>query len=307
MNARIALRLAAPLLLLAGGVLLSAQAPQLPSAPLKQFGASITPSFDGWYDNPDGSHNLLIGYYNRNIESELDIPIGPNNKFDPGPADRGQPTHFMTRRHFGMFIVTMPKETPKTQKITWTLTANNVTTTIPMYMHTDYNLTPLKSTEESPDRTFNLPPTLRFASSGPSWTGPGITLSKAVDRTATVGTPMPLDLLVDDDARYSTGGNGPMANPQAPVSVTIAKYRGPGDVKVADARPKFEAIKGGKPMEPYSGKAATSLTFSQPGEYIVEVTVNDYSGNGGGGSGCCWTNSMLKVTVTGTASTTNGR
>jgi hypothetical protein len=98
-----------------------------------------------------------------------------------------------------------------------------------------------------------------------------------------------------------------MANPQSPVSVTIAKYRGPGDVKVADARPKFEGIKGGKPMEPYSGKAATSLTFSQPGEYIVEVTVNDYSGNGGGGSGCCWTNSMLKVTVTGTASTTNGR
>jgi hypothetical protein len=28
------------------------------------------------------------------------------------------------------------------------------------------------------------------------------------------------------------------------------------------------------------------------------VTVNDYSGNGGGGSGCCWTNGMIRVTVT---------
>ncbi len=97
--------------LLAGGVLLSAQAPQLPSAPLKQFGASITPSFDGWYDNPDGSHNLLIGYYNRNIEAELDIPDRSEQQVRARrPADRGQPTHFLTRRHYGMFIVTMPKE-----------------------------------------------------------------------------------------------------------------------------------------------------------------------------------------------------
>ena len=292
---------------LAGGALL-AQAPQLPSAPLKQFGASITPSFEGWFDNPDGTHNLLVGYYNRNTESELDIPIGPNNGFgvvdrdgrvevEPGSADRGQPTHFLTRRRFGMFVITLPAETPKTQKIAWRLTANGVTATVPMYMHTDYNLTPLKSSEESPDRTFNLPATLRFAPNGPSFFGPGVTTTKAVERTATAGKPMPLDLLVDDDGRYSTGANAPMNNPQAPVNVTISKYRGPGDVKVADARPKFEALKGGKPMQPYSGKAATTLTFSQPGEYLVHVTVNDYSGNGGGGSGCCWTNGMIKVSV----------
>ena len=298
MSARIVQHLAAPLLLLAGGALL-AQAPQLPSAPLKQFGASITPSFDGWYDNPDGTHNLLIGYYNRNIESELDIPIGPNNKFEPGLPDRGQPTHFLTRRRFGMFVITLPAETPKTQKITWTLTANGVTNTVPMYLHVDYNLSALKSTEESPDRTFNLPATLRLAPNGPSWFGPGITPAKAVERTATAGTPMPIEFFVDDDGRYSTGGNGPLLNAQAPpVSLTISKYRGPGDVKVADARPKFEALKGGKPMQPYSGKAATTLTFSQPGEYLVHVTVNDYSGNGGGGSGCCWTNGMIKVSVT---------
>lgn len=282
--------------LLAGAVLV-AQAPQLPSAPLKQFGASITASFDGWYDNPDGSHNLLIGYYNRNTESELEIPIGPNNKFEPGSPDRGQPTHFLPRRHFGMFIITLPQETPKTQKIAWTLTANGVTTTVPMYLHVDYNLSPLKSTEESPDRTFNLPATLRFAPNGPSWFGPGVTPARAVERDATVGTPMPIEFFVDDDARYSTGGNGPMNNPQAPVNLTISKYRGPGNVKVAEAKPKFEALKGGKPMEPYGGKAATTLTFSQPGEYLVHVTVNDYSGNGGGGSGCCWTNGMIKVTV----------
>src|SRR6266478_1789979 len=57
----------------AGGVLLSAQ--QLPSEPPKQFGTSITGAFEGWFDNPDGSHSLLVGYLNRNRAQELDIPI----------------------------------------------------------------------------------------------------------------------------------------------------------------------------------------------------------------------------------------
>jgi len=302
-----ALHLFAPLILVAAGVLVSAQAPQLPSQPLKQFGASVTPSFDGWYDNADGSHNYLIGYMNRNTEQEIDIPIGPNNHFEPGPQDLGQPTHFLTRRHFGMFIVTVPKETPKTQKLVWSLTVNGVTNSVPMYTHTDYNLTPMKSSEESPDGTFNEPPTLRLDPKGPSFVGPGISMAKAVSRTATVGVPMPLDLWADDDAKYSSGGNAPMrTGGPPPVNVTISKYRGPGPVKVADARAKFEAIKGGNPAEPYSGKASTTVTFSQPGDYMLHVTVNDYSGNGGGGSGCCWTNAIIKVAVA-AASTNRGQ
>ena len=83
---------AVALLLIGSGVLLSAQGIQLPSAPPKQFGASITPAFDGWFDNADGTHSLLVGYYNRNTSLEADIPIGPNNHFEPGPPDRGQPT-----------------------------------------------------------------------------------------------------------------------------------------------------------------------------------------------------------------------
>lgn len=290
------LRLCA-LLMVAAGVIVSAQTPQLPSAPLKQFGASVTPAFEGWYDNPDGTHNYLIGYMNRNTEAEVDIPIGPNNHFEPGTADMGQPTHFLTRRRWGMFIVTVPKETPKTQKISWTLTANGVTNTVPFYRHTDYNLTPMKSSEESPDGSFNLPPVLRFVQNGPSFTGPGASAAKAATRTATAGTPMALDLWADDDGRYSSGGNAPMRGGAPPVNITISKYRGPGEIKIADARAKFEALKGGKPGEPYSGKASTTVTFSQPGDYMLHVTVNDYSGTGGGGSGCCWTNAIVKVAV----------
>jgi hypothetical protein len=300
-----ALRWCAPLVLTAAAALVSAQV-QLPSAPPKQFGASISPAFEGWYDNADGTHNFLIGYYSRNTEAEVDVPIGPNNHFEPGNPDMGQPTHFLTRRRFGMFVVTVPKEFPRTQKIAWSLTVNGTTTSVPFYMHTDYNVTPLRSSEESHDGQYNTPPVLRFDENGPSFTGPAATIARALSRTATAGTPMALNLWADDDALYSSGGNAPRTSGPPPVNVTISKYRGPGDVVLADARPKFEPLKGGKPDEPYSGKASTTVKFSQPGDYVLHVTANDYSGNGGGGSGCCWTTALIKVGVKAADTGTNG-
>jgi len=303
MNKRIVLRVAALVMLGAGGALVSAQV-QLPSSPPKQFGASVTPAFEGWFDNPDGTHSFLIGYFSRNTEAELDIPIGPDNHFEP-TADMGQPTHFLTRRRFGMFVVTMPKEFGKNDKISWTLRAAGTTTTIPFFMHTDYNLTPMKSSEEAPNGKYNEPPHLRFTDGGPAFVGPAIMVRTATaSSTATVGVPMPLNLLVDDDALYSSGGNGPMGGQRPPVTVTISKYRGPGNVTIGAPRVAFTALKGGKPLEPYSGKASTTVTFSEAGDYLLHVTINDYSGLGGGGSGCCWTNALMKVTVKGTGATT---
>ena len=52
-------------------------------------GASITGAFEGWFKNPDGTFNLLVGYYNRNRKQELNIPVGPNNRIEPGGPDRG--------------------------------------------------------------------------------------------------------------------------------------------------------------------------------------------------------------------------
>jgi hypothetical protein len=306
MDRKIALRLCALVTLVAAGALVSAQV-QLPSNPPKQFGASISPAFEGWYDNPDGTHTFLIGYYSRNTEQEIDIPIGPNNHFDPGPADMGQPTHFLTRRRFGMFTITVPKEFPKTQKLTWTLTVNGTTTAIPFYMHTDYNISPFKSSEEAPNREFNKPATIKFDESGPTFSGPALNptnTAKVVSRTASVGTPMPLTVWADDDALYSTGGNGPMGGNRPPVSLVISKYRGPGNVTLGPGRLTFETLKGGKPLEAYSGKATAQVNFSAPGDYLVHVTANDYSGNGGGGSGCCWTNALIKVAVKGANGTT---
>jgi hypothetical protein len=46
-----------------------------------------------------------------------------------------------------------------------------------------------------------------------------------------------------------------------------------------------------------SGKATTTATFSEPGEYVLRVVANDWSGDGGRGAQCCWTNGQVKVSV----------
>ena len=288
------LRGCALMMLVAGTALVSAQG-LLPSTPPKGFGASVTPAFEGWYDNPDGSHTFLIGYFNRNTAQELDVPIGPNNQFSPGTPDMGQPTHFLSGRRYGMFIYTVPKEFAKTQKLTWSLTVNGVTSKVPFYMSSDYNITPMRASEEGP-RGYNVPPVLTF-NRGETFTGPLATVAKAIARVATVGAPMSLDMSADDDAQYSSGANTPLTSTAPPVELVISKYRGPGTVTIADPKAKMTAVKGGKPDQPYSGKASTTATFDEPGDYMLHVTANDYSGNGGGGAACCWTTAIVKVSV----------
>src|SRR5438270_5624635 len=72
----------------------------LPHEPPHEAGASITGALEGWFKNPDGTFTLLLGYYNRNRLQDVDVPVGPNNRIEPGGPDRGQPTHFMPGRNW---------------------------------------------------------------------------------------------------------------------------------------------------------------------------------------------------------------
>ncbi len=84
-------------------------------------GQTISPAYEGYEVNPDGSYNLLFGYLNRNWEEELNIPVGPDNHFSPGLPDRGQPTHFLPRRNRFVFKVHMPADYDPDQEVVWTL------------------------------------------------------------------------------------------------------------------------------------------------------------------------------------------
>jgi len=269
--------------LLAGGVLASAQS--LPNEPRRLSGASVTPAFEGWFRNPDGSFSLLVGYYNRNQAQELDVPIGADNRIEPGGPDLGQPTHFRIGRQWGMFVLKVPSNFGQ-QRLTWTLVANGQSTSIPFYLHPDYEIAPMQEAAVG-----NTPPVATFDERGPSVQGP---LAMLTQRTATVATPLTLTVSVSDDAKFTTA-SGLQPKDQVPVTITWTKYRGPGAVKFDPERPKFEAVAGGKAA--FSGKAVTTVTFSEPGDYMLHATVNDSSGPGGGGFQCCWTTGIVKVSV----------
>ena len=254
--------------------------------PLHDAGQSITGAFEGWFPNPDGSFTILLGYFNRNAKQVVDIPVGPNNRIEPGGPDRGQPTHFLPGREWGIFTIKVPKDFGD-KKLVWTIVANGRTTSIPAGLDALWEISPFK--EES---IANTPPVLGFDEGGPSVQGPrGLAkLTKTI-----LGTPLSLTVFVADDAKKLPASRRTVG---PPVTVTWSELRGPGVVKFDKEKP--EVAQGvGKPISqaPFTGKAETTATFSEPGDYILHVVANDWSGDGGRGFQCCWTFGDVKVTV----------
>jgi hypothetical protein len=259
--------------------------------PRKQFGASVTGAFEGWYEDGNAGRGFLVGYYNRNSQQELDIPIGPNNRIEPGGPDLGQPTHFLPTRQFGMFAIPVPKGFTVDDKLTWTIVANGISTSIPLRVYADYLISPFSEIAVN-----NTPPVLKFAENGVALQGPVGTLNNAAVRVASLAEPLALTVWVTDDMKYTSDTNAPLTTPRPPVTLVWSKYRGPGTVTFDNPRPAAEST-GLARNAAFSGKATTQARFSEAGEYVLHVTVNDYSGDGGGGFQCCWTTGLVKVSV----------
>jgi len=261
-------------------------------------GESITPAFEGWYRNADGTFSLSFGYMNRNYSQELDIPVGPDNKIAPGDIDRGQPTHFQTRRQSGVFTVVVPKDFG-TNRVTWTVHAPGTEAlTIPGYLRPEWEIDALREKTSG-----NTPPVMKFDAAGAAGQGPGGT---STAMTVTLPAPATLTVWVSDDGikrrQSGDGGRGAAApapaaqagrGPQArgpQLGVVWSKYRGPGSVQFGSTTPAIEG-----------GKAVTTATFAEPGEYMLKVVAWDDSGGPGtvlaDGFQCCWTNGYVKVTV----------
>ena len=264
----------------------NAQSGQLPMEPLHDSGQNVTGVYEGWFKNPDGSFSFLFGYFNRNVKQELDIPVGPNNQIEPGGPDQGQPTHFLPRRQWGVFTVKVP-ENFRTERLTWTLVANGQTTSVPAHLDARWQISPFFDVGIG-----NTPPLISFEQGGPSAQGP---LGISVALETTLPNPVTLNLWAADDAKTFQGGKAPDT---PPVTVTWSKFRGPGDVRFANSKPAVEKADGKWKTTPaFNGKATTTATFSEPGEYVLHVVANDWSGDGGGGFQCCWTNGQVKVSV----------
>jgi hypothetical protein len=269
---------------IAGSALVAAGQVQLPLEPKGRTGQSVTPAYEGWYQNPDGSFNLLFGYYNRNQAQALDIPVGPNNRIEPGGPDYGQPTHFMAHRQWGVLTITVPKDFGS-RKLTWTIVANGQSMSVPVGLNPVYVVEPFRDAAMG-----NTPPLLRFNPGGPAYSGPPRGTVESLD--VTMPNPAALTVWLGHQPGWKPELAGAAGLPKEMVgpelSLNWSKYRGPGTVTFDRDKPQID-----KP----DGKATALATFSAAGEYVLRAQVNDNSGDGGSGFQCCWTNALVKVTV----------
>ena len=236
-------------------------------------GQGVAPVYEGFDVNADGSYNMWFGYMNRNYEEALDVPIGPDNSFSPGgDIDRGQPTHFVPRRHKDVFKVVVPKDFPKEGQLTWTLTAHGQTQRVAGTLNPVWQIDHERATRGGNSEKID------------SNTPPKVDVQPSAATIAAAGRSTTLTLSATDDGLPVRRGQ--------PIGMTVlwTKYRGPGDVTFSADRAKL-----------VNGKTATTATFSEPGDYILQAVVDDGSGETAGQFGyhCCWTNAQVHVEVRG--------
>ncbi|MDT8427754.1 MAG: hypothetical protein RQ757_03195 [Pseudomonadales bacterium] len=248
-------------------------------------GQTVTPAYEGWYTDDEGNIALSFGYYNRNTQQVLEIPVGSANRIIGAPADQvdqGQPTHFEPGRHWGTFVVSIPPDYG--EEVVWHLENQGKTFHIPANRDSAYVIDAIAG-----DANGNFPPTLRFAANGPGGQGPkGITSSTY---HAKVGMPLTIEVWANDDGIGSGLPGVFMASrgDVPPMNLRWIKHQGSGSVNFSETVSKV-------PVE--SGKASTQATFTQPGDYLLRVEVNEFTGmQTAGHSQCCWTNGFVRVEV----------
>jgi hypothetical protein len=135
----------------------------------------------------------------------------------------------------------------------------------------------------------SVPPLLRFKPEGPAGRGPSGIEADAM-QTA-VGAPLSLRIWVTDDSvrekdPVPIAVKGPA---KAAINVTWQKHSGPGVVVFNP--PKV-------PLEALDDTATTSVTFKQPGDYVIRVRADNFGRvDTSPGNQCCWTNGYVKVAV----------
>jgi hypothetical protein len=250
-------------------------------------GQTVAPAFEGWEKNPDGSFNMVFGYFNRNLDEHVYVPLGPENTIDPGGPDQGQPTYFYPRRNRFHFKVKVPADFGK-KELVWTLTTKGHTekayaTLIPEYI-IDSQLAMLDV------GNFGRDPEGKDLLNKP----PAVQLEGAAERRVAVGQPLSLTATATDDGMPKAkaaprGGPGSPRGRADAVGLRVAwfVYRGDGTQVTFDPAqfkiyPDYRLNSNSPwsptwapPPLPADGKFPVRVTFSKPGTYVIRVLAHD--------------------------------
>ncbi len=264
-------------------------------------GQTVSPAFEGWWPNADGSFTLFFGYMNSNWIEEFDVPVGPLNQIEPGGPDQGQPTHFYPRRNPFLFTIRVPSDFGK-KELVWTLTTHGKTTRAYASLKSDYQVDPgAISTEVGGDlgslsdslRT-NIPPELR--------------VEGEAARRVKVGESLPLVAFAKDpDNIPARRAGGPPTDPTKMASYVYSLPRSRNMASGAGLRLSWMVYRGDPaavsfspeqmktwtdtrayansawsppyfiPEPPPGGKWTAQATFKTPGTYWLRAVASDGS------------------------------
>jgi len=276
-----------------------------------QSGQNISPAYEGWIQNEDGSKTMVFGYMNRNWSEEVGVPVGDDNFFSPGPRDRGQPTHFRPRRNRFVFMVTVPPDF--TEELVWTLTTQGETEQAFGTLGIDQMLDNIVIASETGALGIGASNAEIRAN-----TPPVITIEGGSEYRVRVGQPVELRVRMEDDglaearqswiarqeraAQAAAQREGPprlsRAQLRPPTRITVQKavwhhvawflYRADGDGLPTFDPPQVKTWEdtrsgGNSPWAPLwtrtpipeDGVWRTSVTFDQPGTYILRARGDD--------------------------------
>ena len=274
-------------------------------------GQSVSPAFEGWWPNEDGTYSLFFGYMNSNWEETFHVPVGPDNHIEPGGPDRGQPTHFYPRRNLFLFTVEAPADFGD-DEVVWTLTTNGRTERAYGSLRTDYLLDP---------QTIATEMGANFGRVIDEWRTnefPTVRLQVDQPRRVRVGEPMQLVAFVTDDG-IPTGNYTPPARepgkphpaytpprqivPGNPAALRFSwmVYRGDAS-KVRFSEDQLKTWQDTRvysnspwsppyilPPAPEDGRWMAEVSFDEPGTYVLR---------GMAGDGALTSSAELTVTVT---------
>ena len=251
-------------------------------------GQNIAPVYEGWEQNPDGSFNLVFGYFNRNWGERIDLPIGPDNNIEPGGPDRGQPTHFYPRRNRFIFRIHVPADFGE-QELVWTLRSHGETERAYASRLVDYFIDDVvimnnRGAGGGGGGAHNL-----FGNEPPFLSVPG----EATRRTR-VGRPVSLTAIATDDGIPEPRLLPPIpfqfrGTPDSAAGLRLLwfVFRGPGLAVTFDP-PQivvWEDYRDGAnspwssgwqiPAIPPDNAWGVSATFSEPGTYVLRALADD--------------------------------
>lgn len=293
--------------------------PERPLTIYPPAGLPIIPVMEGWYDNEDGSVTISFGYHNRNEEGVVIVPFGDNNFIEPAEFDGVQPTFFDRGRHTGVFTITLPEERRR-DSVWW----NIKTGANPLYRVPGRSASEAYQLDRNPRPLGSVSPIVWFEEDGVRSSGPD-GVETAFGEPVQAGSPVTLTVHATDPSERDP--NDPRFQEPVPLNVVWEVHQGPAAVEFsrhestqiappeepsdpdadadADADSDADAEEAADepagnivPLAEGAGTAQVIANFTEPGEYLLRIQVDNWAGpDSSEADQCCWTNVYQRVTV----------